>query len=381
MQTQRMQSNVSPSDILDKRLAVLRALLGAGWLGPSWTEARNALPLEQARVQDWAAMERHYGRLVRWLGSGLSHVCSMATRPEGSRSAPVGLGDGAAAPESSLDRTLLDRSLLPQDVPVALMHALRQGLLVTPSGISTSCSVTAGDLLNGIVPFLAWLYCLYDRSMALSKRPVRCLVLLAGIPGSGKSVISKLLEQFSCLLKAMPAVQSIGMDGWHLPNRVIQSRTVRDELGRIVPLSRRKGSPESFDVKRLVNDLRSLVLDPSPVPLPVYDRTLHEPVADAVVVGAPIVLLEGNYLLLDGQGWEEVRGLACGGAWLDVPFDLARRSIAARHIAAGRSSQEAMSKWVANDAPNSLLALRSRDRADVTLHLDAARRMQFMHRP
>jgi pantothenate kinase len=206
-------------------------------------------------------------------------------------------------------------------------------------------------------------------------------MLLAAIPGAGKSVIASIIEQFSLLLKGMPAVQSIGMDGWHLPNRVIQSRKTTNEAGWIVPLSTRKGSPQSFDVKTLVADLRSLVSDASAVRLPAYDRALHEPVPDAVLVGTPIVLLEGNYLLLQGQGWEEAGDLACGAAWLDVPFDLARRSILDRHAATGRATQEADTKWVTNDGPNSMAALRSRNRADVVLHLDAARRMQFMHRP
>jgi hypothetical protein len=375
-----MQSSLSPSDIFNKRLAVLKALLGAGWLGPTWTDEPH-LPSDRVRVQDWVAMERRYGELVHWLGPGLGHVCRLAVRPALCPGATASASDGIMASEGSVDHTLFDRSLPPQDVPVALMHALRCGLMVNAAGIITSCSVAAGDLLNGIVPFLAWLYCLHDQRMASPERPGRCLVLLAAIPGAGKSVIANMIEQFSLLLKEMPAVQSIGMDGWHLPNRVIQSRKVKDEAGWIVPLSTRKGSPESFDVKRLVADLRSLVSDTPAVRLPAYDRTLHEPVPEAVVVGSPIVLLEGNYLLLQGQGWEAAGDLAAGAAWLDVPLDLARRSILERHVAAGRSRQEADTKWVTNDGPNSLIALRSRSRADVVLHLDRVRWMQFMHRP
>ena len=109
-----------------------------------------------------------------------------------------------------------------------------------------------------MVSFRSWRGCTACTitRMALPERPARCLVLLAAIPGAGKSVIASMIEQFSLLLKGMPAVQSIGMDGWHLPNRVIRSRKTTNEAGWIVPLSTRKGSPESFDIKRLMSDLR-----------------------------------------------------------------------------------------------------------------------------
>ena len=325
--------SVLPSEILDQRLAVLRTLLGPGWLGPAWIDSRSA----GLTGQDWASMERCYGRLVSWLLPGLRHLC----QPGGGGGVRTVVG------------TSSDPALSVPDVPVALMHALRGGMTASPSGIDTFCRVTAGDLLGGIVPFLAWMYCLHEkrRGLVLDAREsdqvplARCIVLLAAVPGAGKSVVASLVEQFASLLKGYPRVQSIGMDGWHLPNQVIQSRTFTDESGRVVPLVGRKGSPESFDVKALANEVRSLAWDPEPAKLPVYDRRRHEPVAGAVTVAAPIVLLEGNYLLMQAQGWEGVAGIACGSAWLDVPIALARQSIVARHMAGGRTRQEAEAKW------------------------------------
>jgi putative kinase len=378
-----MRSRISPSSVLNRRLALLKALLGAGWLGPSWPDGADSSAAESDRIRasDWAAMERRYGQLVNRLLPGLSHVCRPGVREADSRNVPNGAARCVAASDKSIDHTLCDPWLSPRDVPVATLHALREGMLVSHSGINTSCVITAGDLLNGIVPFLAWLYCLHDQRTGSPGGPQRSLVLLAAIPGAGKSVICSILEQLSRLLKDYPAVQSTGMDGWHLPNRAIQARTIRETSGRIVPMAARKGSPESFDVKRLTIDLQSLVSDPSPVRMPVYDRTLHEPIPEAVLICAPIVLIEGNYLLLQGQGWEKVGDLACGYAWLDVPLALAHQSMLDRHMVGGRSLEESENKWVTNDGPNALTALRSRGNADVVLHMDSARRMHFMHRP
>ncbi len=312
-------------------------------------------------------MERCYGRHVAWLLPGLQHLCR--------------LGRGKLD-NLTPDRTLLDPTLAVQDVPVALLHAVRSGLVVSPAGVSTSCYVTASDLLEGVVPLLAWLYCLNDRRLEAGRDDLaRCLILLAAVPGAGKSVVVNLLAQFSGFLKGYPAIQVIGMDGWHFPNRILKVRTAKDEFGQIVPLASRKGSPNSFDVKGLVSDMESLVRDPASVGLPVYDRTLHDPVPDSVQVNAPIVLLEGNYLLLQGQGWEGLVDFASGSIWMDVPLELAQASVLQRHMAVGRTRQEAESKWAGNDWPNALTAMRGRPLADAVLYMDGARRIRFVHRP
>ena len=40
---------------------------------------------------------------------------------------------------------------------------------------------------------------------------------------------------------------------------------------------------------------------------PIYDRTLHNPKNDAMLVNKDIVLLEGNYLLLDEAPWRDLK--------------------------------------------------------------------------
>lgn len=363
-----MDLGILPSEILDKRAAILKALLGPAWLGPAWRDGLSAA----SAGQSWASMERCYGRLVGSLLPGLGYLRQLGQGVSGRTGEGVVLGSVLAL----------------RDVPVALIHAMRVGMIISPSGITTCCRVSAGDLLRGIVPLLAWMYCLNDKRLEMAhdvrtpdKRPLeRTIVLLSAMSGAGKSVVASLIEQFANLLQGYPQVQSIGMDGWHLPNRVIQARMFTDESGQVVPLATRKGSPESFDVKALAREVESLARDSSPAQLPVYDRTSHEPAANAVTVGSPIVLLEGNYLLLQGQGWEDVAKMACGTVWLDVPVELARRSIVERHVACGRTREEAEARWRGNDWPNAAAALRGRPHADAVIYLDGARRICFVHR-
>ncbi len=41
-----------------------------------------------------------------------------------------------------------------------------------------------------------------------------------------------------------------------------------------------------------------------------YDRLLHNPVEDAINIDGDIIILEGNYLLLDEEGWRDVADFA-----------------------------------------------------------------------
>jgi len=358
-----MGLSVLPSEILAKRMALVRTLLGPGWLPQALADGPSA-----GTVRTWVQLERCYGRLARWLERGLGHLCR--------------LGSSSAGEDGGGDADWLE-DLSGRDVPVAVMHALREGVVVTCSGIRTCCNFTAGDLLEWIVPLLAWLYCLNDRRVARATEGStarRCLVLLAGVPGGGKSVAAALVERFGRLLRDFPRIQVVGMDGWHLASRAMSRRWITDVRGNRLPLTERKGSPQSFDLQGLTRDVRGLVMQSATAKLPYYDRQAHEPVAGRLLVDSPIVLLEGNYLALKALGWEKLAELACGVVWLDAPLGLAERSIVLRHMLCGRSRIEAESRWVRNDWPNALVAIRGRPNADAVLVVDGMRRMHFVHR-
>ena len=91
------------------------------------------------------------------------------------------------------------------------------------------------------------------------------------------------------------------MDGFHLAGRELE------RLGR----ADRKGAPDTFDVDGYVDLLDRLRRATSTVYAPEFRRDLEEPIAGAIAVEAhhTTVITEGNYLLLDGGGWERVRPL------------------------------------------------------------------------
>ncbi|GAB2884318.1 nucleoside/nucleotide kinase family protein [Nocardioides pacificus] len=183
----------------------------------------------------------------------------------------------------------------------------------------------------------------------------RVVLGIVGPPGVGKTYVA---ARFRAVLQAdgVPT-ETIAMDGFHLSNVQL------DRLG----LRERKGSPETFDVAGLVSLLRR-IREPGAeaIFVPDYDRELHEPVAArrCVEPGTRVVVVEGNYLLHDAPGWAQVRALLDVAWHLDAPESLRGERLVARHVAGGRSPEEAR-VWVEQvDRPNAALIERGRTRAD-----------------
>jgi pantothenate kinase len=189
----------------------------------------------------------------------------------------------------------------------------------------------------------------------------RYLLGVAGAPGAGKSTFAE-AEARRLGLEGTPAVV-LPMDGFHLS----QAELVR--LGR----RDRMGAPDTFDVDAFVATLARL-RQPGAVTAPGFDRTIEEPVPDAIEIGADIgfVIVEGNYLLHDRDGWERVRPLLDRVIFLAPDDALRRARLVARHIAFGKTPAEA-EEWVArSDDANAALVAATAHRADDVVREGAA---------
>ncbi len=195
-------------------------------------------------------------------------------------------------------------------------------------------------------------------------RDGRFLLGIAGPPGAGKSTLAQRL----CveLGRAGRSAVVAPMDGYHLRNEVLRARNA---VGR-------KGEPDTFDAAGFVADLRLLRETPVgvPVPWPLFDRAIDEPTESGVVVADErIVIVEGNYLLLtdaEAPGWAEVRGLLDECWYLDAPRPVLTERLLDRHVAGGRTPDEASAKVSGSDLRNADLIAASRGRADRVLTAD-----------
>ncbi|MDO3702400.1 nucleoside/nucleotide kinase family protein [Micromonospora sp. C28SCA-DRY-2] len=198
---------------------------------------------------------------------------------------------------------------------------------------------------------------LVARARALAEAGPRQLLGIAGAPGAGKSTLAERI-----VAAVGPAARLVPMDGFHLA----QSELHR--LGR----ADRKGAVDTFDANGYVSLLRRLRrLEPTSVWAPAFRRDLEEPIAGAIEVPPEVrlVVTEGNYLLLPDFPWEEVRALLHEAWFLDLDAELRLRRLTARHVAYGRSPEQARAWAMGSDEANASLVVGTADRADLVVRL------------
>lgn len=196
---------------------------------------------------------------------------------------------------------------------------------------------------------------LIARAEALAESGQRRILGITGAPGCGKGTVAE------AVLSALgPSAVVVPMDGFHLAG------TELDRLG----IAERKGAPETFDSAGYVALLRRLrEPDGEMVYAPEFHREVEESYAGAIGVApdVPLVITEGNYLLLDQGPWLEVRDLL-DEVWFMAPNeDLRIARLVERHVHYGKTPEQAR-EWVRrSDESNAALVSPTRARADVVI--------------
>ena len=196
----------------------------------------------------------------------------------------------------------------------------------------------------------------------------RLLVFLAAPPATGKSTLLLFLEQLARQHEELTRVQPLGMDGVHHPNHYLETHTILRD-GVEIPLKSIKGAPETFDVSALAAKLRAA--KNGRTLFPVYDRRIHDVVPDALIADAPILLIEGNWLLLDEKPWRDLRALADYTLRIDAPPAFLRDRLIARKVQGGLSEAEASAFYETSDAPNVLRFAAHAGAADEVWQMEA----------
>jgi pantothenate kinase len=198
---------------------------------------------------------------------------------------------------------------------------------------------------------------LLDRARRLAEAGSRRVLGITGPPGSGKSTLAaRLVELLG------DAAVGVPMDGFHLAQAELE------RLGR----ADRKGAPDTFDAGGFVALLRRLrTAEEEVVYAPAFHRELEEPVAGSIAVprSVPLVITEGNYLLLDDDGWAPVRGLLDETWFLDLHPVLRRERLVSRHAAHGRTVAEARRWACGSDEKNARVVQATAGRSDVRVLL------------
>ena len=200
-----------------------------------------------------------------------------------------------------------------------------------------------------------------DEAIAHARRHAasghRRLLGITGPPGGGKSTLaSRIVEELG------DRARLVRMDGFHLA----QDELVR--LGR----EDRKGALDTFDAAGYVALLRRLRAGSDEVVYaPEFRRELEEPIAGAVSVprDVPLVVTEGNYLLVREGEWGAVRPLLDEAWFVTTTEETRLRWLIQRHIEYGKAPDAARAWALGTDQRNALVVQETKARADALVHV------------
>lgn len=190
----------------------------------------------------------------------------------------------------------------------------------------------------------------------------RTIVGLVGAPGAGKSTIgADLVARLNSVAVGADVATLLPMDGYHLPQARLR------ELGR----RDRMGAPDTFDVDGFVATLTAVRAAAGAVWAPGFDREAEEPVPDRIRIGREqrIVVVEGNYLLLDAGGYGRVAPLLDLSLFVEVDPGIRLDRLVRRHERFGKSQAAARAWATGPDEANARLIEATAGRATHRIRL------------
>lgn len=189
----------------------------------------------------------------------------------------------------------------------------------------------------------------------------RTIIGIAGPPASGKStlaesVVQKLNQKSD---QTFPKAVLLPMDGYHLDNRLLESRG----------LLARKGAPETFNTRGFCDAVKRLRSAKRETFHPKFDRQMDLSIAQSIVIhpDTPIIVVEGNYLLLKSEPWASLEDVFDATVFVCPSHDAIQDRLKQRWIKHGLDPDAALLRATGNDLPNAELVMRESRAAD--LHL------------
>jgi type I pantothenate kinase len=179
------------------------------------------------------------------------------------------------------------------DTPMPLSEAELENLSGLTERVSTQEVVDIylplSRLLNFYVEALQELHDATTGFLRKRDGKVPFIIGLAGSVAVGKSTTGRVLQALLARWPSHPSVELVPTDGFLYPNAVLEERGL---MGR-------KGSPESYDLPRLLNFLAEVKSGHERTAAPVYSHLVYDVLPDQeIIIERPdIVIVEGLNVL------------------------------------------------------------------------------------
>ena len=212
---------------------------------------------------------------------------------------------------------------------------------LTVNGLKVQAQYSDDEIENVHKPLLRMLVAL--QTVNPQRRTV---VFLCAPPGTGKSTLTTFWEYLAQQDPELPAIQTLPMDGFHHYNSWLDAHLCRVVEGDCT--------------------------------WPQYDRQKHDPVEDALHVTAPLVIVEGNWLLLDDEKWCQLAQFCDFSIFIKAPASALRERLVGRKLAGGLSLADAEAFYDRTDGPNVRRVLEESLPANLTLMMTATGEYRLM---
>lgn len=200
-------------------------------------------------------------------------------------------------------------------------------------------------------------------NLVMSKRSegARAIIGIAGPPASGKSTLAESVVQRlnQDSEGKVPGAALLPMDGYHLDNRILESRG----------LLARKGAPETFNAQGFCDAVKRLSSASRETFHPRFDRQMDLSIAQSIAIhpDTPIVVVEGNYLLLKSDPWASLQDVFDATVFVCPSRDALLDRLKQRWLKHGLDPEAALLRAKGNDLPNAELVMRDSREADIRL--------------
>lgn len=229
------------------------------------------------------------------------------------------------------------------------------------NGLQVNCSYEEDTIEEVFLPLLKqW-------TKMQQKKAGRLIVFLAAPPAVGKTTLATFLEFLSKEQEDIEEIQAVGLDGFHYPQDYILSHQVVID-GELTAMKDVKGCPETYDIKKLMTKLSQV--QESDVKWPIYDRRIHDVIDDVVTCSKNIIVVEGNWLLLDEKGWSTLKQYCDYSIMIHADEGILKERLINRKIQGGLIRQDALAFYNKSDSANVRRVLANHLTPDLMLWME-----------